>query len=295
MTLSSMTGFARAAGHDAGCAWTWEARSVNGKGLDQRCRLPSGMEHLESSVRGAVAARFARGNFNLALALDRSAAPARYRLNRELLDQVLDLRDDLGEAVSEEPPRLEGLLAIRGMIEAIEEPEDKAIVVAREQALARTLDEALDALAAARAEEGARIGAVTVERLEAVAALTAEAEASAAAQPAAIRARLETMLGELLSAEPALPEERLAQEAALLVGRSDVREELDRLGVHVAAARDLLDQGGAIGRRLDFLCQELNREANTLCSKSADVALTRLGLALKAAVEQVREQVQNLE
>lgn len=295
VTLSSMTGFARASGNDDRCAWSWEVKSVNGKGLDVRCRLPSGMEQLETVARGAVATRFARGNFTAALSLDRSAAPDNYRLNRDLLDKVVALHGQMAGAVAADPPRLEGLLAIRGMIEAVEEPEEEAVVAARERALAETLDQALAALAAVRAGEGSRIGAVMAERLDAIADLTAQADASAAAQPAAIRARLDSMLAELMAAEPALPEERLAQEAALLVSRGDVREELDRLRAHVAAARDLLRDGGAVGRRLDFLCQELNREANTLCSKAAEIELTRIGLALKAAVEQLREQVQNLE
>ncbi len=290
-----MTGFARAHGNDDRCAWSWEVRSVNGKGLDVRCRLPSGMEPLETAARGAVAKRFARGNFTAALSLDRSAAPTSYRLNQDLLDKVVALHGQMAGAVAAEPPRLEGLLAIRGMIEAVEEAEDEAIVAKRARALAETLDEALDALATARAGEGARIGAVMEEHIDTIADLTAQADASAAAQPAAIRARLDAMLGELMAAEPALPEERLAQEAALLVARGDVREELDRLRAHVAAARDLMQEGRAIGRRLDFLCQELNREANTLCSKAAEIELTRIGLALKAAVEQLREQVQNLE
>jgi uncharacterized protein (TIGR00255 family) len=154
---------------------------------------------------------------------------------------------------------------------------------------------ALARLAEMRAAEGERLETVLTARLDEIEGLVAECEGLAAVQPEALRARLREQVQELLQAVPALPEERLAQEAALIAAKADVREELDRLGAHVAAARALLAEGGAIGRRLDFLCQEFNREANTLCAKSSDIALTRLGLTLKAAIEQLREQVQNIE
>ena len=295
MALQSMTGFARAAGHDERLSWTWEARSVNGRSLDIRIRVPSGFEAVEQAVRAAAAKKFHRGNVSLSLTIDRSGAPPAYRLNRALLEQVFALREELAERISAAPPTLEGLLAVRGVLEAVEAAEDDAVVAAREAAITQAGTDALDGLATARAEEGARLAVLIGGHIDTITRLVADAAAAEAAQPAALRARLRQLVDELLATEAALPEERLAQEAALLVGKSDVREELDRLRAHIAAAHDLLAEDGAIGRRFDFLCQELNRESNTLCSKSADVVLTRIGLALKAAVEQLREQIQNVE
>ncbi len=295
MALQSMTGFARAAGHDERISWTWEARSVNGRSLDVRVRVPSGFEPAEQAVRAAAAKQFHRGNVSLSLTVDRSGVSPTYRLNRTLLDQVFALREELGERISADPPSLAGILAVRGMLEAVEVAEDEETVKAREAAISRTGEEAVKILAAARAEEGARLTPLIAGHIETITELVEEAGAADAAQPAALRERLRLLVAELLGADASLPEERLAQEAALLVGKSDIREELDRLKAHIAAAHDLLSDGGAVGRRFDFLCQELNRESNTLCSKSSDVALTRIGLALKAAVEQLREQIQNVE
>ena len=290
-----MTGFARADGRSDTLAWTLEARSVNGKSLDVRCRFPAGWEELELAARTAAAARFKRGNVALTVTLDDAGANARYRINRGLLDQVLALRAELADVTEPGPPGLTGLLGIRGMLEPVDEALSEPARAARDKAFAATLDDALTNLAAMRAEEGARIATILGGRLDAVADLVARAEASAAAQPAAIKARLVKQLAELLEAAPALPEERLAQEAALLAGKADVREELDRLAAHVAAVRDLIDADGESGRRLNFLCQELLREANTVCSKAAELALTNIGLELKEVIEQLREQVQNVE
>jgi uncharacterized protein (TIGR00255 family) len=290
-----MTGFARADGADAVRTWTWEARSVNGKSLDIRCRVPSGYDALEQVARKAATDRFRRGNISLSLSVERTAGAADFRINRDLFDRVLALRGELIGRVRDEMPSFEGLMAIRGMIEPVEAPESADAAAARDAAIAGSLDALFDALATARVEEGARLETVVVAHLAAISGLVEQAAASAAAQPEAIRARLQTLVGELIDAEPSLPADRLAQEAALLVGKADVREEIDRLRAHLAAAEDLLSDGVAVGRRFDFLCQEFNREANTLCSKSADVALTRIGLDLKAAVEQLREQIQNVE
>lgn len=295
MALQSMTGFARTAGQDERTSWTWEARSVNGRSLDVRVRVPSGFDAVERAVRAAAAKQFHRGNVSLSLTVDRSGAPPSYRLNQTLLDQVFALQKELAGRISAEPPSLEGLLAVRGMLEAADVEEDEAAVSVREQAMSASGIEALASLAAARAEEGARLETLIVGHIETITSLTGDASAADAAQPAAHRERLRKLVAELLEAEAALPEERLAHEVALLVGKSDVREELDRLRAHIAAAHDLLSEGAAVGRRFDFLCQEFNRESNTLCSKSSDVALTQIGLALKAAVEQLREQIQNVE
>ncbi len=294
LPVISMTGFGRAEGQVDGTTWTVEARSVNGRTLDIRCRLPIGFESLEAVVRTEVARRFKRGSVNVAVTLNRTSGTAtQLRINRPLLDQVLALSRELSEAGAA-PPRLDAVLAIRGVIELVDE-NDPILRESLDGVLTAGLALALDRLAIGRAAEGARLGEALTRLLDEITALVATATACAAIQPAALRERLCTQLAILLDAAPALPEERLAQELALLVARGDVREELDRLVAHLAAARDLVAAGDAVGRRLDFLCQEFNREANTLCSKSTDVDLTRIALALKATIEQFREQVQNIE
>jgi uncharacterized protein (TIGR00255 family) len=301
MTISSMTGFARVAGEADGVSWVWELRSVNGRSLDLRLRLPPGYDALETPLRAALARRLRRGSVSASLVVSRLMPPA-VRINREMLEQVVALLGDIArEMVGKAdvaPPRLDGLIGLRGIIETVdEEPEN--VVASRHAAVLAGWAEALDRLAAARAEEGARLAAILGEQRSELAALVEAAAGCAAAQPVAIRARLESLLAELSGLAPNMPEERVAQELALLVSRADVREELDRLRAHIAQAGELLERGnaasGGIGRQLDFLCQELNREANTLCSKSADIELTRVGLALKATIEQFREQLQNLE
>jgi uncharacterized protein (TIGR00255 family) len=288
-----MTGFARAEGHGFGISWVWEMKSVNGKSLDLRLRLISGFDALEPQLRATLAERFRRGNFSASLAITRTA-PAVVRVNREALAQLVALMSELAGEIEAAPPRLDGLLALRGVVETVEE-EDDAVLEDRRLAVLGSWTTALDRLAAARAEEGARLAVLLHGQIEEMLALVHDAERCAAAQPAAIRERLQTALASLADLVPAMPEERIAQEMALLVARSDIREELERLRAHLDQADDLLRQADAVGRRLDFLCQELNREANTLCSKSADIELTRVGLSLKAAVEQFREQVQNIE
>jgi uncharacterized protein (TIGR00255 family) len=288
-----MTGFARAEGDELGISWVWETKSVNGKSLDLRLRLAPGFDALEPRLRAMMAQRFRRGTISAVLAITRTA-PAAVRINRDALAQLVSLMRELAGEVDAAPPRLDGLLALRGVVETIEDDE-AAVIEGRRSAVLGSWEAALDRLAAARAEEGARLAMLLRGQLDEMTALVKAAEDCAAAQPEAIRERLKTMLASLADLVPGLPEERVAQEMALLVARSDVREELERLRAHLEQARDLLQQAEAVGRRLDFLCQELNREANTLCSKSADIELTRIGLALKAAVEQFREQVQNIE
>ena len=291
-----MTGFARAEGRDDSLHWIWELKSVNGRTLDLRCRLPAGMDGLEPIARAAVAEKLRRGNVSVSLTLMRGAKPPKIRINREVLAQLVGVVNELQGQVEAAPPRLDGLLAVRGVVDVIEEEEeDEAVRQARQERIAATLTEALDALRRMRAAEGARLAAIVGGHLDEIEKLRAAAAATAAVQPPALRERLRSQVAALLESVPALPEERLAQEAALIIAKGDVREELDRLAAHVAAARDLMAENGAVGRKLDFLCQEFNREANTLCSKSTDVELTRIGLALKAAIEQLREQIQNIE
>ena len=293
MAISSMTGFARAEGEAAGISWVWELKSVNGKSLDLRLRLPPGYDALEAPLRAAVSGRLRRGNISATLAVNRISPPT-IRINREMLSRVLAVLNELAGEVEAAPPRLDGLIGLRGVIETVEDESDD-IVDARREAIIGAWSLALDRLAAARSEEGQRLGAVLGAQLAELAELVVAASASAAAQPEALRARLQQSLAALAELAPSVAPERVAQEIALLVSRGDIREELDRLRAHLAQAGDLLAKGAGVGRQLDFLCQELNREANTLCSKSADIELTRVGLALKVAIEQFREQVQNLE
>jgi uncharacterized protein (TIGR00255 family) len=293
--VASMTGFARIDGEAEGLGFAWELRSVNNRGLDVRLRLPTGFEGLEPQLRKEIGARATRGSVTVGLTVTRSASQSRFRINMEALQQILQLVRDLDEQIEADPPRLDSLLGLRGVLETVEEVEEPARREAHERAVLDGFSRALEALLEMRRSEGAVLAGVIRSRLDEIAALTDAARRAAAMQPDSLRARLRQMVAQLLDASPALPEDRLAQEAALLIQRADATEELDRLHAHVEAARELLEEGGAIGRRLDFLCQELNREANTLCSKSSDLELTRIGLAVKAAVEQLREQVQNLE
>ncbi len=293
MGVSSMTGFARAEGEADGISWVWELKSVNSRSLDLRLRLPPGFDPLEAQLRASLARRCRRGNIAATLSVNRLVPPA-IRINRAVLAQIVALLGELAGDIEAAPPRLDGLIGLRGVIETVED-DPESLVEARRAAVVDGGAVALDRLATARAEEGARLAAMLAAQRAELAGLVEAAGGCAAAQPEAIRARLLALLGELSDLAPAMPQERVAQEVAMLVTRSDIREELDRLRAHIAQAGDLLERGEAVGRQLDFLCQELNREANTLCSKSADIELTRIGLALKAAVEQFREQVQNLE
>jgi uncharacterized protein (TIGR00255 family) len=295
VTIASMTGFARAEGHAEGFSFVWEIKSVNSKSLDLRFRLAPGLEALEVPLRTLLAEHVQRGALTLNLTAARASGSGALRVNREALAQVAALANELVERHGAAPARADGLLALRGVLESGEAEEADEVRDRRQATLLAAARQAVERLIAVRREEGARLQAVLDARLGEIDALTTAADATAAMQPAAIKARLQTQLAALLESVPALPEERLAQEAALLAAKADLREELDRLKAHVNASRDLLTAGGAIGRRLDFLCQELNREANTLCSKSSDLTLTRVGLGLKAAIEQLREQVQNIE
>jgi uncharacterized protein (TIGR00255 family) len=293
--IASMTGFARVEERDGDYRDVWEIRSVNGRNLDIRCRLPPGLEAFDPVVRAAVPRFCRRGSLSVTLAVDRSAVQQAVRINRPLLDQLLALAAELQGRSAADLPRLDGLLAVRGVVEVAEPEHDPAHLEARNQRLAQGLDRALEQLRLMRLAEGARLVVLLEEQLAEIEGLCRQAAASAATQPAVLMARLKKQLSALLDGTAEIAEERLVQEVALLVVKGDIREELDRLAAHVDAARQLIAEGGAVGRKLDFLCQEFNREANTLCSKATDIELTRCGLALKSAVEQLREQVQNIE
>ena len=296
MPLASMTGFARRDGRDSTRRWTWEVRSVNGKGLDIRLKLPPGYEFLEAGTRERIAARIARGNVQASFSMAEATGTTRLRLNEAVLADVAAalaaLRARIPDAA---PPTLDGVLALRGVLETVDEADDVATREALSGAAFADLDGVLDALVTDRQREGGAIAAVLRARLDAIERAVAAAEASPARQPETIRARLREQIEMLLQASPALDPDRLHQEAVMMATRADIREEIDRLVAHAAAARALLDEGGPVGRRLDFLAQEFNREANTLCAKANDRELTAIGLELKALVDQFREQVQNLE
>ncbi|ABC21233.1 YicC/YloC family endoribonuclease [Rhodospirillum rubrum] len=295
MALSSMTGFARTQGALGPQTWVWEARSVNGKGLDIRLRLPPGGDALDQPARRAVAERFKRGSISLGLTMTSDDQEQAYRVNEPLLKKLLAVTRELAmDGVDR--PRMDGLLGLRGVLEPVGQAEEEGVREAREAAQLRSLEATLDALALARSEEGGRLAGVLAGHLEVLEDLRAQAANAEALRPDMVRARLRRQMADLLEAAPdALPEERLAQELALLAVKADIREELDRLGAHLEGARELLTRGEAMGRRLEFLSQELNREANTLCSKSSDVALTRIGLDMKAVIDQFREQILNIE
>jgi uncharacterized protein (TIGR00255 family) len=293
--LASMTGFARSAGTIDGLSWAWELRSVNGRGLELRLRLPPGFDIVEPALRELAGKTLKRGNVSANLTVRRDEAQ-KLSPDPVALQQVMALALDLaGRIPGAPPPRAEALLALPGVLRQAAAVEDAASGPAQIAAVRDGFAEALAALAVARQGEGARLADTLAGLLDEIAALRAQAAAEAADQPAAQRARMLENLRDMLREAPSLPEERIAQEVALLAARSDVREELDRLDSHIQAARALLAEAAQVGRRLDFLVQEFNREANTLCSKSASIALTATGLKLKATIEQLREQVQNIE
>jgi uncharacterized protein (TIGR00255 family) len=295
MSVVSMTGFARAEGTAAGARWTWEIKTVNGKGLDMRLRLAPGYDAIEPAARTAIQSACARGSVSATLTVKREEQAPTVRVNQTVLDAVIDAMAQAGRRIDAAAPRLDGLFAIRGVLETQEHEEtdeDRATLAA---AALAGLDRALADCVAMRRNEGAALARVLVERLDEIAALTREAENNPARSPAAIRTRLETQIATLMETARGLDPDRLHQEALLIAAKVDIREEIDRLDAHVAASRALLTAGGPIGRKLDFLAQEFNREVNTLCSKSNDVSLTATGIALKTVIEQFREQVQNIE
>ena len=298
--VQSMTGFARSEGRlgaPTPLAWVWEARSVNNKGLDVRLRVPPGFESLDPGARQIVAESISRGSvsFNLTITVEQDTGDV--RINEPLLDRLIGLAAEKAKSLPAgiSPAQLDGLMSIKGVIEAHTSTVAAEAAAARDRALLDGLKRAVADLNRARHQEGDRLVPIIKGQLATIADLVGRAGASAAAQPETLKAKLGRQIAELGDSVPALTPERFAQEVALLLVKGDIREEIDRLTAHIAQARDLIAQGGPCGRRLDFLSQEFNREANTLCSKSQDVALTRIGLDLKATIDQFREQIQNLE
>jgi uncharacterized protein (TIGR00255 family) len=293
LKLSSMTGFGRAEGALGGWSWAAEARSVNGRNLEVRFRGPPGFDSLDRVAREAAQARFQRGQVTVGLQARKAETAGAVRINREVLERYMALADELTTKGHALTPSADGLIALRGVLEVGETDEAPEARAEIEAAMAKSLAEALDGLKTSRLAEGASLGVVLAGLVGQIEALTREAETEAAEQGPAIRDRFNRRLAELLG--DVAPADRILQEAAAMAVKADVREELDRLTSHVVAARALMAEEAAAGRRLDFLTQEFMREANTLCSKSATTALTRTGLALKAAIDQFREQVQNVE
>ncbi len=295
MTLSSMTGFARADGVAGAYHWAWELKSVNAKGLEPRLRLPAGWDVIEPALRTRVGKALARGSVHGNLSVQRAGVPPVVRVNEPVLAAILSTMHDVAKRVDSDRPTLDGILSMKGVIEVIDQDESEDERRAGEAAVIAGFDVALTSLNEMRRREGDALGAVLAARLDEIAALTARAEGTPGRRPEAIKARLVEQVATLLDTSTRFDADRLHQEAILIASKADIREELDRLVAHVAQARHLIAAGGPVGRKLDFLSQELNRESNTLCAKSNDVELTNIGLELKTVVEQFREQVQNLE
>ena len=295
MALSSMTGFARGHGVADAYAWSWEIKSVNAKGLDLRFRLPQGWDAIEVPARTRANEKLSRGTVYANLAVERKGVLPTVKVNEPVLAAVLSTLKGLAGKVDASPPSLDGILSLKGVIEITDEDEREDAHRAAESAIIAGFDQALAALIAMRRAEGDTLGRLLSAKLDEIAALAARAEAAPGRKPEAIKARLADQITTLLSSSERFDSDRLHQEAIMLATKADIREELDRLASHVAQAKKLLAEGGSIGRKLDFLAQELHRESNTLTAKANDVELTNIGLELKSVVEQFREQVQNLE
>ena len=295
MTLKSMTGFGRSAGIHGETSWHWEVRSVNGRGLELRFRMPPGLEGLEIKARSLCQEKLARGNCTLNLTPRRETGELAIRLNEAALSQALAVAERARALTQLAAPGLDTLLAMRGVVEVVENEESEEAQSRLEEALLKGLTAALDQLVAARTAEGARLTSVMANQLSQISSLVERAASASARQPEAIMQRLTEQVARLTETGAGLDPERLHQEALLLAAKADIQEELDRLSAHVAAAKDLLAQDQPVGRRLEFLTQEFNREANTLCSKASDIEISRAGLELKTVIDQLREQVQNIE
>ncbi|MEP0070184.1 YicC/YloC family endoribonuclease [Pyruvatibacter sp.] len=290
-----MTGFGRADGSRANWRWHWELKTVNARGLDIRMRMPNGLEALEPGLKKSLQAKLKRGAVQVFINIERENAGTDVRVNAALATKLMADLKELATGLGAEPPTLDAVLGIRGVIEVAEPDTDEDETAARLKAVAATFDDAVESLVSARTDEGSKLQTILESVLSEIDQLVAQADTLAVTAPEAIRSKLEAQVAELLADRADMPEERIIQEVAMLAGKADIREELDRLRAHISQARTLLAEGVSVGRKLDFLAQEFNREANTLCSKSSDTELTRIGLDLKAAIEQLREQVQNVE
>lgn len=295
MALSSMTGFARSHGASGPYTFEWEMKSVNAKGFDLRLRLPPGWDDIEAPAKKRAGELLARGTVYASLSVKRTNAVAQVRINEDVLAAVVKVASQVAGKIDAVAPSVDGLLAIKGVIEVVEPESDEEEDKAAKAAAMTAFEQALTSLVEMRGREGETLGQVLGARMDELEQLARRAEAAPGRKPEAIRARLAEQIAALLATSDRFDQDRLTQEALLIATRADIREELDRIASHIAQARDMIGKGGPVGRRLDFLAQEFNREVNTCCSKSNDIELTNTGLAMKNVVEQFREQVQNLE
>jgi uncharacterized protein (TIGR00255 family) len=295
MVLSSMTGFARSNGASGPYTFEWELKSVNAKGFDLRMRLPPGWDELEAAAKKRAGEVLSRGTVYANLNVKRANAGSAVRINEEVLASIVKVAGVLAGRIDAVAPSIDGLLAIKGVIEVVEPEADEAEDKAAKAAAAAAFERVLASLVAMRQREGAALGQILSQRMDEIERLAAKAEAAPGRRPEAVKARLAEQVAALLESSERFDADRLNQEAILIAAKADIREELDRIASHIAQAREMIGKGGPVGRRLDFLAQEFNREVNTCCSKSNDLELTNTGLDMKNVVEQFREQVQNLE
>ena len=295
MALSSMTGFARSHGASGPYTFEWELKSVNAKGFDLRLRLPPGWDELEALAKKRAGEVLSRGTVYANLNVKRANAVSAIRINEDVLASIVKVAGVLAGRIDAVAPSIDGLLGIKGVIEVVEPESDEAEDKAAKDAAAAAFEQALAQLVEMRRREGVTLGQILMQRMDEIERLAKRAEAAPGRKPEAIRARLAEQVAALLDTSERFDPDRLNQEAILIATKADIREELDRIASHVAQAREMIGKGGPVGRRLDFLAQEFNREANTLCSKAPDRTLTAIGLELKTVIDQLREQVQNLE
>jgi len=295
MALSSMTGFARSHGASGPYAFEWELKSVNAKGFDLRMRLPPGWDDLEALTKKRASQVLSRGTVYANLNVRRTAAASTIRVNEEVLASIVKVAGTLAGKLDAVAPSIDGLLGIKGVIEVVEPESSEAEDVAAKEAATAAFEQAITDLVEMRRREGISLGQILSQRMDEIEQLAKKAEAAPGRKPEAIKARLADQIAALLESSDRFDPDRLNQEALLMAAKADIREELDRIASHIAQAREMIARGGPVGRRLDFLAQEFNREVNTCCSKSNDVELTNIGREMKNVVEQFREQVQNLE
>lgn len=295
MTLQSMTGFARTQGQFEETSWVWELRSVNGKGLDLRLRIPSGFEALEVKSRKLLTTYFTRGNVQISLSVTQSSSASLPYINQEAVSTLLEAAKELQQRVGGDLPSAAELMAMRGVVELQEKQLNDEEKDTLHLAILESLKEAAEALLSMRQGEGRAIAEVLRQQVEKIEQLHRQIEANDARSPEAIKQQLQTQIDKIIENNAEFDDQRLYQEVAILAAKADLQEELDRLVVHVKAAQDLLRSDGPVGRRLDFLAQEFNRECNTICSKSNSAEVTSIGLDMKLIIDQFREQLQNME
>jgi uncharacterized protein (TIGR00255 family) len=295
MTLASMTGFARSAGAHGAFTWAWELKSVNGKAFDARLRLPQSLDHLEVQARAALMQGFKRGNVQASLSTVGTETEEKIAVNETVLENYIALAEKLRTRLGGEKLNAEAFLTLKGVFEYATTPVSDEEQAALDKEILTSLNEAIKSLGVARRAEGSRLKDILVAQINRIEELTIAARDNPSRTPETIRARLKDQVTRLLETGAAFDMERLHQEAVIIATRADIQEEVDRLIGHVEAARDLMKSPEPVGRKLDFLAQEFNREANTLCSKANDKTMTTIGLELKTIIDQLREQVQNIE